>query len=424
MRLAAAVGVLALFFAGLAWWYGLRMEQGEIFPEYSSLRSDPRGARVLYEALGDMEGVEVSRSLGPGPPPGEPGDAVLVLGFPARWWDWGSGEDALELASLASGGGRVVVAFHPGSELSQKEDETGGGDEADGEEDSGGSVKPGDVEPGEDNAAGEDDTAGQGDAAGEGESGSPCPEEEEPGGFERVLRAGVLPARESVARSAVLAPGAWPPGMPRRLTLHTSLRLALEPPWQTVYEAVDGPVVAVRPFGRGSLVLLADPFWLSNEALAMERRPAFLGWVLSGARRVAFEERHLGVARDQGVMVLARKYRLEALLAGILLALVFALWRSLAPFLPLREPPPSPEEEGADAARGMETLLARRLPPARALEMALEELSRPGPLDRLPGEAKKRVEQAARDLAGEIGVKDPEEAWRRIAEQVAREAGK
>ncbi len=410
IRLAAAVGALALFFAGLAWWYAQRMERGKILPEYSSLRADPRGARVLFEALDRMEGVTAFRSLGPGLPEAGPGDAVLVLGFPARRWKWALESHALDLASLASGGGRVVLAFHPRPGIAPDEDE---------EEEE---LPEGEEEEPDAGEPETDETGPKADPAAA-DAGTLTPAEEADAGFALVLKANLRVSGDSAATRAVLSAGDWPRGMPRHLPLHTPLRLELSPPWRPVYEAPDGVVAAERPLGRGTVVLLADSYWLSNEALAFAPRPVFWSWVLSGARRVAFEERHLGVSRDQGVMVLARKYRLEGFLAGILLTLALALWRSLSPFLPIREPPPSPEE-GADAARGMESLLSRRLPGPLALDLALAELSRPGPLDRLSGEAKKRVEQAARNLAQELGPKDPEEAWKQITELVTQETGK
>jgi hypothetical protein len=41
------------------------MAQGDVYPEWSTMRSDPLGTKVLYLALGRMAGVTVSRSYEP-----------------------------------------------------------------------------------------------------------------------------------------------------------------------------------------------------------------------------------------------------------------------------------------------------------------------------------------------------------------------
>ena len=43
--------LLGGFLFGLAQLFKLRFEAGDVFPEYSSLRTDPLGAKALYESL-------------------------------------------------------------------------------------------------------------------------------------------------------------------------------------------------------------------------------------------------------------------------------------------------------------------------------------------------------------------------------------
>ena len=52
---------LAAFAAGLFQIFQLRFEAGDVYPEYSSLRSDPLGAMALCESLEKMPGVSVRR---------------------------------------------------------------------------------------------------------------------------------------------------------------------------------------------------------------------------------------------------------------------------------------------------------------------------------------------------------------------------
>ena len=54
---------LALFAAGLAHLFKLRFDVGDIYPEYSSLRSDPLGTMALYEGLERIPALSVRRDF-------------------------------------------------------------------------------------------------------------------------------------------------------------------------------------------------------------------------------------------------------------------------------------------------------------------------------------------------------------------------
>src|SRR5262245_17619535 len=41
----------------------LRFETGDVYPAYSSLRSDPAGTMALYESLASLDGVSVQRDM-------------------------------------------------------------------------------------------------------------------------------------------------------------------------------------------------------------------------------------------------------------------------------------------------------------------------------------------------------------------------
>ena len=52
-----------IFVAGLIYLFLLRFETGDVYPPYSSLRSDPLGTMALCESLEKIPGVEVRRDL-------------------------------------------------------------------------------------------------------------------------------------------------------------------------------------------------------------------------------------------------------------------------------------------------------------------------------------------------------------------------
>ena len=50
-----------LFFIGMIHLFSLRFESGDIYPAYSSLRTDPLGTKVFYEGLRALPDISVDR---------------------------------------------------------------------------------------------------------------------------------------------------------------------------------------------------------------------------------------------------------------------------------------------------------------------------------------------------------------------------
>ena len=87
------------------------LETGEVYPEYSSLRSDPLGAKALYESLAALPELSVERwykqrALLPA------GQAtVLVLGVNPIGWSGIEDKALAEYEALARSGARLVLGF-------------------------------------------------------------------------------------------------------------------------------------------------------------------------------------------------------------------------------------------------------------------------------------------------------------------------
>jgi len=60
---------MLLLAAGFVWGalylFGLQFSAGGVYPEYSSLRSDPMGAKLLYDSLAQLPGVTIERNYQP-----------------------------------------------------------------------------------------------------------------------------------------------------------------------------------------------------------------------------------------------------------------------------------------------------------------------------------------------------------------------
>jgi hypothetical protein len=106
--------LILLLAGGFAWGVvyllNLQFASGEVYPEYSSLRADPLGSKLLFDTLVRVPGVSVMRSYS-ALADVEPGTTVLLLG----WLPQGIADDAETLRKTAERGVRVVMAIAGGA---------------------------------------------------------------------------------------------------------------------------------------------------------------------------------------------------------------------------------------------------------------------------------------------------------------------
>lgn len=395
LALFAVAGAILL---GIVTLFRLRLARGDGYPVYSTLRSDPLGARALYESLQALPELRVARSLKPLENYRTAAPVTLILAGmdEAAWKDMTPGAFN-RLDSAVRGGSRLVLTFRAGFERPQ---DAGDGDEA------GKPVRP-------------EQPAPQKKKDGPGPRPPREPrriDAEEPApaaGGQQVdwkrlwgveLKRRWLRTRDDS--------GAWrrndaPRTLPSELSWKSDLHFGLEQgaPWRVLYTRATEPVLVEMPHGRGSIVLAADSFFLSNEALQRERATGLLAWMIGPNTRVVFDETHLGVAEDPGVAALARRYGLAwAFFTAVLLAVLF-VWRRMALFVP-PAPPPETLAPGHQPTAGIEALLRRAVPAGRLASVCLAEWrksARPADHDRVasavsgaarPGDAYNRAVRA------------------------------
>jgi hypothetical protein len=180
----------------------------------------------------------------------------------------------------------------------------------------------------------------------------------------------------------------------------------LDKNWQTLRQAS----VIARGMGKGSIVLVANAYLLSNEALLASRDTDLLAAIIGGpAQRFTFDEYHFGVEETGSLAALARKYGLQSLVAGLLLLAALFVWQSSASFLPPREVEEA-EVLGKSAVSGFVNLLRRGVPSTELLPLCAKEWRKSLALGSFCSiEKRKQVEDA---LAA--GGEDPLTAYRRI----------
>ena len=109
---------LAAFAVGVTRLFLLRFGVGDVYPPYSSLRSDPLGAMAFYESLEKLRGFRVRRDFSSANRlPEEKDTTYLQLGARIYDWKWLYREEKREIESFLTQGGRLVLVFHPESTL-------------------------------------------------------------------------------------------------------------------------------------------------------------------------------------------------------------------------------------------------------------------------------------------------------------------
>ncbi len=335
------LAVLVLFFYGSVQLVLLRLETGDVYPPYSSLRSDPLGTKALFESLQTCCGLKVERNYEPFVEVSQRKHAaVLFLGVEDMEMDAVPKPLAGEFNSFVQNGGRLVFTFLPKNETSLR-----------------GSVKK----------------------AIERQKGKEKKDEEHiPEMVSLDEEWGVEFANSELPAVKKETARLFDTGLllPSQVACHTSLYFRnLDPAWQVLYEREAKPVLIERKLGNGTIVFSALSYFLSNEAMLKERHADLLAWIVGDEPEVIFDEYHHGISASPGVAALGRKYHLEWFFFGLLLLSVLFLWRSAVPLVPPFDDSDSAHNgtRGKESAEGLTNLLRRNIPARQILSVCYQE---------------------------------------------------
>jgi hypothetical protein len=351
MHRAKLFGALFLFIVAALFVYGvtrlliLRFEKGDVYPPYSSYRSDPLGTKAFYEALSLLRGVETMRQIEPLQGRSGLSDTTFFLfGLRAPHFSALQQGSVKVLEEGALGGGRIVISFVPTHDQPAPP-----------------SREKKKVETPQEDADKEKD------------------EEEELLDEEVVdltKRWGVK-AEVSVKVDAEANLSIPEKELPSSLPWHSTLVFEpQDPAWRIIYTRAEKPVVIERSYGKGSILLSSDSFFLSNEAMKSERYPKLLSWLCGPHRKIVFDETHLGVSKSPGVAALLRKYGLAPFFISLIVLALLAIWKQAARLVPVYEEEEATVDAGKDAFTGFTKLLRRNIPPDHILSACLEEWKR------------------------------------------------
>jgi hypothetical protein len=367
----------------------LRYERGDVFPAYSTLRADPLGTRVFYEALQATPGYEVNRGFTTLHREMENAPkSLFYLGMDNEELATFTPDEIKALDQFVRQGGRVVISFTPESPAELEKGKTGAHSGAS----SGQEPAPG-TEPQTQQEKYEREQIKRDAEARKNEKDAP-PEKDnlEPPEYHRSIAAqwgfGTERQKEKNAgksgdddddaqeKPEIFAQRAFPGATEMEVAWKSALYFVrLETEWEVLYRVRNKPVIVRRHLGQGDILLASDSYFLSNEALRDDRCARLLGLMAGPPGPLLFDETHLGTQDQEGVVHLAEKFHLQGFVLGMLVVTALCLWRNSVPLVP-----PAPAEatallggavSGKDSRSGLVNLLHRNIPASELLGVCL-----------------------------------------------------
>ena len=369
-----------LFAAGMVRLFLLRFEAGNVYPAYSSLRSDPLGTRALYESIERLPQSTVDRNFRPWRQVAMDGDTTLAVIGLDHIDIWRKSDDIEQvLDKVSDTGGRLVMTFsaYSGPQPSANKDEN---DDSVVKEN--GAEEETSVDKAED-----DGTSSEGDeSSGLSETAEKAVKkikekldlaEEEDEDFASLLGVNIKYLREDFSEEIAFRRAGGPDYLPADIIWRSSLYFdLLDDAWETVYAWQDSPVVIRRPWGQGTVVMVADSYLLSNEALRNHRATGFLAWLTEHGKRIVFDEFHKGLAKQPSIAALTRQYRLHWVVAALVVVAGLFIWRQSIVFVPQARTEKDPSHQwsavGRDTSQGVVDLARKHIGPGQLLTICFQ----------------------------------------------------
>ena len=339
MRGLQSAVVVILLAAGFTWGIlrlvGNEFAAGNFYPEYSSLRSDPKGAKLLFDSLGRVPAMTVTRNYLPleylnGKA------AVMLLGLSPKSLD----ADFLKRAEgLARGGSRVVAAM---------------------------------------NFRGDEQF------------------DHRPLADAWHVQLVIDPDTKNQHRLSFSAGPEWT--VRERAGTQTALANARGSERSRDRKGAEPTVTALaieRAFGAGTVLLLAESGDFTNESTIAGDRLDPVSAAIGPYARVVFDEQHLGIAESGSVVQLARRFRLLGFALGLVIVGALAIWKNASAFPPPSATLGPAQPTGRTSFEGLVTLLKRHVRPKDVVEMCWEEWWKANSREIAPGRAARAAQVAA-----------------------------
>lgn len=322
------VSLVLLFIAGIWGVFAHRFQKGDIYPPMSSMNAGPLGAKGLFETLSGIDYLHVKRNTIPYDEIRNMAEtSFFILGITPFYFETYGKDFFFYVHRLASEGNRVVIVFSPVKPKPRRKKEK--------------------------------------------------KEEKEKGHTEKEIGWGLrLETMPMFAENwkAKLAPEPnIPDFLPKNLSFRSALFFsALSSPWKPLYTMRGKTVAMEMQAGKGKILFMTDPYFLSNEGMIQSRKMGLISYLVGKNPKVVFDEYIHGIRENKGIMGLARQKGLGGFFLGMGAVALLILWQMLTPFIPGMDSSQNRKSsyvifaEG-DAHKGLVNLLERHIPVSRLL---------------------------------------------------------
>lgn len=300
---------LLLLVIGGAFLYNMRYRGSDIYPYYSSFRSDQMGTKLLYKSLDNIPELEIKRNFRPLYEIKNPKQSTVLL-FGCHFSTFFYRKNYDELNKYLLTGGRAVVSYAklPENYLFTPPKEDKKSKEKKDKKSSKKNKKA--LKPKSCINAKDLDIPDKS-----------WIKENFGAWLTRFNREMRFPQSVSPTKGLKLPP----------IMIYSKSHFYLEnPKWKVLFSKLGKPVVIERKYpGGGSLVFCADSYMFSNEALASKANSKMLLYMLGNKKNIIFDETHLGAVKTRNIAWLARKYNLVPFFIVLAATLILYIWRSL-----------------------------------------------------------------------------------------------
>ena len=344
------LGIALLAATGIYHIFSIRFKIGDVYPAYSSLRTDPLGTKVFFESLSDLKDYNLERDYDSVPKwEGNKYTTLFLLGTHPAILEISNKENRQILSWILSAGTRVVISLS-----SQKASFLA--DSIKGEE-----LKK---DKKEENNSKKDEK-------------NEDPDTKTDYSLTKLLGFKIAPYMKDQTESAELSYLNTEIDLPKSLKYKPMNYFTdLKEGWEVLYSQKNEPVIIFRKYGQGTIILCADSYMFSNEAMVSHRYPRLLSWLIGPGKKIYFDESHFGIQKKTGIIDLAYKYRLQGVIFVFILLAILYIWKNAIAFVP----PPNNSYDRTRIIRadrdyldGLISLLQRYIPENELIKTCIVE---------------------------------------------------
>ncbi|MFH2047671.1 MAG: hypothetical protein ABIK92_21295 [Pseudomonadota bacterium] len=143
--------------------------------------------------------------------------------------------------------------------------------------------------------------------------------------------------------------------------------------WEVIATVDDDPVIIERKYGNGSIIICTDTYFISNEGLRNESTPALLTFMIGKNSNIIFDEAHLGIRKNPGITSLILKYNLYGPVIALFVFAILFIRKNSSHFLPPFDTVKAPQVSARDQSSGLISLLKRNINKDKLLNVCINE---------------------------------------------------